>query len=88
VEAKLLRSVTPEYSLEATHSGIEGLVILVISIDSHGRVRDARVVQGLGHGLDEAAVRAAKQTVWQPASLGGVPVPTERRFSVRFNLRS
>jgi hypothetical protein len=37
-------------------------------------VRVNRVVKGLGHGLDEAAIRAAEQIKFKPALSNGHPV--------------
>jgi len=47
-----------EYPSEAKRLGIEGDVILRVELDEAGRVHGTRVLSGLGHGLDEAAVFA------------------------------
>jgi TonB family protein len=47
-----------EYPAKAMNLGIEGDVILRVELDDTGRVHGVRVVSGLGHGLDEAAVFA------------------------------
>jgi TonB family protein len=47
-----------EYPSEAMRLGIEGDVILRVELDEAGRVHGIRVLSGLGHGLDEAAVFA------------------------------
>ena len=39
------------YTDEAREAGLEGLVILSFVVDEHGRVRDIKVLQGLGGGL-------------------------------------
>ncbi len=87
VAAKLERSVQPAYPASARNLGLEGVVVLAITIGTDGRVQKARVLKGLGGGLDEAAVSAARRTVWQPATLGGQPVQSTRRFSIRFSLK-
>ncbi|MBI5478162.1 MAG: TonB family protein [Deltaproteobacteria bacterium] len=48
------------YPPEAQRQGIEGELRLRVSLDETGRVVDVRVVVGLGHGLDQAAVHAIK----------------------------
>lgn len=48
------------YPQQARERGIEGNVILRVSLDEKGRVHDIKVVSGLGHGLDEAAVKALR----------------------------
>jgi protein TonB len=50
------RTVT--YPPDAERAGIEGSVRLRVALDARGRVRNAHVLSGLGHGLDQAAVEA------------------------------
>jgi protein TonB len=48
------------YPDKARAQGIEGNVILRVSLDENGRVHEVKVVVGLGYGLDEAAMRAIR----------------------------
>lgn len=50
------------YPKEARALGIEGDVVLRVELDDQGKVRRVRVVSGLGHGLDQAAVAALTRT--------------------------
>jgi protein TonB len=50
------RTIT--YPDDAAKSGVQGDVRLRVTLDQRGRVRAARVLSGLGHGLDQAAVEA------------------------------
>lgn len=86
VAAKLKKKTVPDYPAAARKEGIEGTVVLSIVVDTEGRVVRATVVKGLGHGLDQAAVEAAKATLWHPATVGGRPTQSTRRFHVRFTL--
>jgi TonB family protein len=71
----ILAKPKPVYSPEALKMNIEGEVLLdVIFPASGGEVHVNRVVKGLGHGLDEAAVRAAEQIKYKPALSNGHPV--------------
>jgi TonB family protein len=45
-----------------------------------------RVVSGLGHGLDEAATRAAQQIKFKPAKRDGQPVDFPARVRIEFRL--
>jgi hypothetical protein len=45
-----------------------------------------RVVSGLGHGLDEAATRAAQQIKFKPARREGQPVDFPARVRIEFRL--
>ena len=65
------------YPPEAERAGVEGKVRLRVALDARGRVSSARVLRGLGHGLDEAAVEAlTRRCHFTPAiATDGRPVP-------------
>jgi protein TonB len=76
-----------KYTEEARQAGLEGTVILDIVVGEDGAVRDITIVQGLGQGLNEAAVRALKACRFTPGERNGKPVPVRvRRFKVHFAL--
>lgn len=64
---KPLNYVAPEYPAEAREAGIEGEVILKLTIDEDGKVAGAEVQQAGGHGFDEAALAAADKLKFSPA---------------------
>jgi TonB family protein len=71
----ILAKPRPVYSAEALKLNLEGEVLLeVVFPASGGEVQVNRVVKGLGHGLDEAATRAAQQIKYKPAISNGHPV--------------
>jgi TonB family protein len=49
-------------------------------------VRVVQVVQGLGHGLDEAAVHAAEQIRFKPATRDGQPSDSTAKLHIVFQL--
>jgi hypothetical protein len=49
-----------KYTEEAKQAAIEGTVVLDLVVGADSRVREVRVVSGLGHGLTEASIAAAK----------------------------
>jgi len=63
----ILSKPNPLYTDEARKLGIEGEVLVEVTFLASGQVRAVRVVKGLGHGLDEAAVHAAEQIRFKPA---------------------
>jgi len=87
-DAKLKTGSEPQYPPQARREGVEGVVVLSITIGRDGRVESAQVLRGLGFGLDESALRAARTTVWVPATVGAESVRSTRRFNVRFTLQS
>jgi len=81
------RASPNDYTPIARDEGIEGVVVLRVFIDETGKVGEVHVVQPLGYGLDEVAVRRMKACRFNPG-LGpdGKPVGTEIRYKFRFQL--
>lgn len=77
----------PKYPEMARKAGVEGMVILNVLIDKNGKVRDIRVIKGIGAGLDEAATEAARQSTWTPAIQNHKPVAVWVSLPMRFKLR-
>lgn len=72
--AELLTNPKPIYSDEGRAKKIEGYVRLQLLLGANGEVKVLRVVEGLGHGLDEQAEAAARQIKFKPAQQDGQPV--------------
>ena len=62
-----VRCVPPEYVDTAVKARAEGTVILAATVDSHGRVKDIRVKQGMPYGLTERAIEAVRGWKLTPA---------------------
>jgi TonB family protein len=77
---------TPEYTDEARSARIEGTVSLELEFTAAGDVRVLRVVRGLGHGLDEAAQRAALRMRFKPAQSDGRAVDSRATVHITFRL--
>src|SRR5262249_7511877 len=86
VKPKALGAAVPQYTEEARSAGIEGRVRLQLTIDATGAVTEARVAQGLGHGLDQAAVAAAQRMKFTPGTRCGRAVAAPFSLSMRFVL--
>lgn len=84
--AQVKRRIKPAYPVAAKRAGVEGLVVLVITIDETGKVVDAKVVKGLGYGLDEAALNVVQRWEYEPASIDGKPIKSTRREKIEFIL--
>jgi TonB family protein len=77
---------TPEYTDEARSARVEGTVSLELEFTAAGDVRVLRVVRGLGHGLDEAAQRAALRIRFKPAQSDGRSVDSLATVHITFRL--
>jgi TonB family protein len=86
VPAEVISKPNPIYTDEARKLRIEGEVLLEVIFESGGRIRVLRVVRGLGHGLDEAAARAAEQIRFKPAQRDGQPSDSTAVLHIIFQL--
>jgi TonB family protein len=82
----ILDKPRPEYTAEGRSLKIEGDVVLEMVFLANGSIQVNRVVSGLGHGLDEAATRAAQQIKFKPARRDGQPVDFPARVRIEFRL--
>jgi TonB family protein len=76
----------PVYTEEARSLKLEGEVLLEVMFSANGTLHVNRVVRGLGHGLDEAAIAAANKMRFKPAQRMGQPVDSTAVVHVLFQL--
>jgi len=82
----ILEKPRPEYTAEGRSLKIEGDVVLDMVFLANGSVQVNRVISGLGHGLDDAAMHAAQQIKFKPAKRDGQPVDFPARVRIEFRL--
>lgn len=76
----------PVYTAEARSQKIEGDVLLDVIFTSGGEVRVLDVKRGLGHGLDENAIDAARHIRFRPATESGKPVDQRAVVHIIFQI--
>jgi TonB family protein len=76
----------PVYTDEARSLKLEGEVLLEVMFGANGSLHVNRVVRGLGHGLDEAAIAAANKMRFKPAQRMGQPVDSTAIVHVLFQI--
>jgi periplasmic protein TonB len=86
-EPVLIYKTLPGYTEEARKNRVEGIVLLEVVVRANGSVDNAKVVRGLGFGLDESALREVV-TKWKfkPGTLEGRPVDVQALIEVSFRL--
>jgi TonB family protein len=87
-QVEILFKPKPVYTEEARKMNLEGEVLLEVSFGANGQLHVNRVVRGLGHGLDEAAVNAANKIRFKPAQHNGASVDSTAIVHVMFQLAS
>lgn len=84
---RVTRRVFPRYPDEARRARTEGVVHLEVLINSAGGVAEVTVTKGLTNGLNEAAMTAVKQWVFEPhVNPEGKPVPALVDVVIMFRL--
>jgi protein TonB len=75
-----------EYTEEARANGVEGRLVLKISIDENGAVTDVSVASSVDPSLDAAAIAAVKQWRFKPSTKCGKPIAGSYTLARRFEL--
>jgi len=75
----------PVYKSEIP-AGVEGDVIVEITIDEQGNVIGAKLLKGLGYGIDEKILATVRNNWhYRPATRDGVPIPS--KYDARWHFR-
>jgi TonB family protein len=85
IPPKLIKKVEPVYPEEAKKAGVGGVVIIEATTDTYGRVASARVLRGIPQ-LNQAAIDAVRQWVYEPMVIDGKPSPVVFTVTMRFKL--
>ena len=85
----ILREVRPAYTAEAMRAKVQGTVLLECIVMPDGSVGDIKITKSLDpvFGLDQEAIKAARQWKFIPGTLRGTPVPVIITIELSFNLR-
>ncbi len=83
---RLKTEVRIPYPREAHTQNVEGAVLMDLLIDEMGRVREARLIEGPGYGLNEAALEAVYRFEFEPARIEQKSVAVRIRYAYRFVL--
>jgi TonB family protein len=83
---EILAKPRPAYSEEARRLHVEGEVLIEILFTASGEARVIRLLRGLGHGLDENALAAARAIRFRPAEHAGTPVDSAATVHIVFQL--
>ena len=86
---RLIQEVKPQYTAQAMRAKIQGEVLLECIVQPDGTVSNIRVVRSLdsAFGLDQEAIKAARQWRFQPGTKQGQPVPVLVTIAIAFTLR-
>ena len=85
----LITQAKPQYTSAALAAKIQGTVVVSAVVLADGTVGDVTVIQSLDrvYGLDDQAIIAAKQWLFNPGMKDGVPVAVRITIEFTFSLR-
>lgn len=87
--ASIRRKVEPLYPSRLREMRVEPRAVILVVVGADGRVVSARVFEGSGHAdWDQAALRAARDTLFNPKTVLGVPVQDTVRLPYKGRLRA
>src|SRR5262245_28339990 len=86
---RVLKEVRPNYTSDAMRAKVQGVVVLECVVRPDGSVGDVQVIRSLDStfGLDQEAIKAAKQWRFVPGTRMGEPVPVLVSIELTFTLR-
>jgi TonB family protein len=77
---------SPDLSHADLPLGYQGEIIVEVTIERDGSVSDMKVIQSVGHGVDEKVLAAVQHWRFRPAILDGSPIAS--KHDVHFHLPS
>lgn len=81
---RVLKRVPPVYPTHLQKLGVQGRVVLQLTIDRNGRVAKTKVLASPHKALNTSAVAAAKRMLFSPATQNGAPVEANIRYTFSF----
>ncbi len=75
------------YPKEAKEENIEGRVLIQFVVNREGKVRDAQVVEGIGFGCDEEALRVIEKATFRPGKIKDELVDVQMMIPLQFKLK-
>lgn len=74
----------PPIDRAALPRDLAGDVVIEVTIDSEGNVVETKIVQAIGHGIDEKIEATLRRRRYQPATLDGTPVASRQDVHFHF----
>ncbi|MAZ58298.1 MAG: hypothetical protein CMP56_02670 [Flavobacteriales bacterium] len=74
------------YPNEAKKQGIQGDVIVKFKVESNGNVSSPKIINGIGYGCDEEAIRIVKKLKYPKSINRKIRVTTYKKLKIKFQL--
>lgn len=83
---KILSKPRPSYTDSARMANAQGTIRVLVAFDGNGKIGHILITKRLGFGLDEQALRAARNIKFLPASQDGKPVSVVKTVEYTFSI--
>lgn len=83
---KILHKRGADYTHAARQAGISGVVRLLVTFSADRTVKHIIALNSLGYGLEQEAIRAAKDIRFEPATIDGKPVDAVKSIEYVYTL--
>ena len=81
---KILSKQKASYTEAARKAGVQGTIQLAVLFSANGRIENLMLIKGLGYGLDQQAMTAARRITFAPMKRDGKPVSTVKLMEYSF----
>lgn len=81
---QILSKEEPQYTKAAAAKDVSGFISISMTVDEIGHPQDIHVIEPLGFGLDESAIKAVEKWRFKPATRSGAPVSSPLTVGVSF----
>jgi len=82
----VIAKTDPQYTNDARNARVKGNVLVWLEVDENGFPDNLQIVEGLGHGLNEKAIKAVSQWRFKPATKDGRVVRCGAVVTINFRI--
>lgn len=83
---KIIAKPRANYTDQARSAGRQGRVVLAVMFKANGTIGEVMVIKGLGYGLDEEVIKAARGIRFSPLTKNGTPVSVVKTLEYSFSI--
>lgn len=83
---KILTKRAASYTEQARYAGLSGSISLLVAFAESGEISHVFALNSLGYGLDEAAIKAAKEIKFEPELQNGKPITVVKMITYSFTI--
>jgi TonB family protein len=74
----------PPVSRSEAPAGVEGDIVVEITIDESGVVVETKLLKGIGYGIEDKVIATLRNWRFRPATKDGAPIPSKQDYRFHF----